>query len=42
MARVAPLTDIDLSIDEMMTHVARFKDQKSTAKSFIDTPNSRI
>lgn len=37
MARVAPLTDIDLSVDEMMRHVARFKDQKSTAKSFIDT-----
>lgn len=37
MARVAPLTDIDLTYDEMMKHVARFKEQKSTAKSFIDT-----
>ena len=37
MARVAPLTDIDLTYDEMMKHVARFKDQKSTAQSFIDT-----
>ena len=37
MARVAPLTDIDLTVDEMKKHVARFKEQKSTAKSFIDT-----
>jgi mannose-6-phosphate isomerase-like protein (cupin superfamily) len=37
MARVAPLTDIDFTYDEMMKHVARFKEQKSTAKSFIDT-----
>ena len=37
MARVAPLTDTDFTYDEMMKHVARFKEQKSTAKSFIDT-----
>ena len=37
MARVAPLTDIDFTLDEMMKHVARFKQQKSTSKSFIDT-----
>jgi mannose-6-phosphate isomerase-like protein (cupin superfamily) len=37
MARVAPLTDIDFTVDEMMKHVARFKEQKSTSKSFIDT-----
>jgi mannose-6-phosphate isomerase-like protein (cupin superfamily) len=37
MARVAPLTDIDFTVGEMMKHVARFKEQKSTSKSFIDT-----
>jgi mannose-6-phosphate isomerase-like protein (cupin superfamily) len=37
MVRVAPVTDIDFSVGEMLTHVARFKEQKSTAKSFIDT-----
>ena len=37
MAKVAPVTDIDISMEEMMKHVARFKEQKSTAKSFIDT-----
>jgi mannose-6-phosphate isomerase-like protein (cupin superfamily) len=37
MARVAPLTEIDLTVDEMMKYVARFKEQKSTSKSFIDT-----
>jgi mannose-6-phosphate isomerase-like protein (cupin superfamily) len=37
MARVAPITDIDLTVDEMLKHVARFKEQKSTSKSFIDT-----
>jgi mannose-6-phosphate isomerase-like protein (cupin superfamily) len=37
MARVAPISAIDFTADEMMTHVARFKQQKSTAKSFIDT-----
>ena len=37
MANVAPVTDLDLSVEEMSRHVARFKDQKSTAKAFIDT-----
>lgn len=37
MANVAPVTDIDIPVEEMMRHVARFKEQKSTAKSFIDT-----
>ena len=37
MAKVAPVTDIDISMEEMIKHVARFKEQKSTAKSFIDT-----
>jgi mannose-6-phosphate isomerase-like protein (cupin superfamily) len=37
MARVAPLTDIDFTVEEMTKHVARFKEQKSTSKSFIDT-----
>jgi mannose-6-phosphate isomerase-like protein (cupin superfamily) len=37
MANVAPVTDIDLSVEEMSRHVARFRDQKSTSKSFIDT-----
>ncbi len=37
MAHVAPLSDIDFTVDEMLRHVARFKEQKSTAKSFIDT-----
>ena len=37
MVRVAPLTEMDLTVDEMMKHVARFKEQKSTSKSFIDT-----
>lgn len=37
MVNVAPVTDVDFSMAEMLTHVARFKDQKSTAKSFIDT-----
>ena len=37
MVRVAPLTNIDFTVDEMMKHVAKFKEQKSTSKSFIDT-----
>ena len=37
MANVAPVTDLDVSVEEMSRHVARFKEQKSTAKSFIDT-----
>ena len=37
MARVAPVTEIDFSVEQMLQHVARFKEQKSTAKSFIDT-----
>ena len=37
MANVAPVTDIDIPVEEMLKHVARFKEQKSTSKSFIDT-----
>lgn len=37
MANVAPVTYFDIPVAEMMKHVARFKEQKSTAKSFIDT-----
>jgi len=37
MANVAPVTNLDLSVEEMSRHVARFKDQPSTAKAFIDT-----
>lgn len=37
MVKVAPVTDFDIPVAEMMKHVARFKEQKSTAKSFIDT-----
>jgi len=37
MAHLAPVTDIDFTVDEMLKYVARFKEQKSTAKSFIDT-----
>jgi mannose-6-phosphate isomerase-like protein (cupin superfamily) len=36
MANVAPVTDLDVSVEEMSRHVARFKEQKSTAKAFID------
>ena len=37
MANVAPVTDLDLSVEEMSRHVARFKEQPSSAKSLIDT-----
>lgn len=37
MVNVAPVTDVDIPVEEMIKHVARFKEQKSTAKSFIDT-----
>jgi mannose-6-phosphate isomerase-like protein (cupin superfamily) len=37
MANVAPVTDLDLSVEEMSRHVARFKEQKSTSKAFVDT-----
>lgn len=37
MPNVAPVTDIDISVEEMSRHVARFKSLKSTAKAFIDT-----
>jgi mannose-6-phosphate isomerase-like protein (cupin superfamily) len=37
MVKVAPVTTIEVSVEEMLKHVARFKEQKSTAKSFIDT-----
>ena len=37
MANIAPISDIDYSVDEMLKHVARFREQKSTDKAFIDT-----
>ena len=37
MALVAPITDIDISVEEMNKHVARFRQLKSTSKAFIDT-----
>ena len=37
MANVAPVTDLDIPVEEMKRHVARFKEQKSTAKAFIET-----
>ena len=37
MVQVAPVTNIDVSMDDMMKRVARFKEQKSSAKAFIDT-----
>jgi mannose-6-phosphate isomerase-like protein (cupin superfamily) len=37
MPNVAPVTDLDYTVEEMSRHVARFKDLKSTAKAFIDT-----
>jgi mannose-6-phosphate isomerase-like protein (cupin superfamily) len=37
MAKVAPVTDIEVSMAEMERNVARFKQQKSTTKAFIDT-----
>lgn len=37
MVEVANVSDIDFSIAEMERQVARFNDQKSSAKAFIDT-----
>jgi mannose-6-phosphate isomerase-like protein (cupin superfamily) len=37
MVEVAKVSDIDFSVEEMERQVARFKDQKSSAKAFIDT-----
>jgi mannose-6-phosphate isomerase-like protein (cupin superfamily) len=37
MVKVAQTSDIDYSVSDMENHVARFKDQKSSAKAFIDT-----
>lgn len=37
MVKVATTSDIDFSVDEMESHVARFKEQKSSATAFIDT-----
>ena len=37
MAKTAQISDIDYSIAEMETRVARFKAQKSSDKAFIDT-----
>jgi mannose-6-phosphate isomerase-like protein (cupin superfamily) len=37
MIKTAQVSEIDISEQEMLQRVARFKDLKSTAKSFIDT-----
>jgi hypothetical protein len=37
MVKVAVPSDIDYTVDEMERCVARFKDQKSSHKAFIDT-----
>jgi mannose-6-phosphate isomerase-like protein (cupin superfamily) len=37
MVNVAPVTDFDIPVGEMLKHVVRFKEQKSTDKAFIDT-----
>ena len=37
MPNIAPVTDLDYTVEEMSRHVARFKGLKSTAKAFIDT-----
>ncbi len=37
MVQTAPVTDLDFTEAEMASHVARFRDIPSTAKSFIDT-----
>lgn len=35
--KTAAVSDIDFTVQEMEQHVARWKDQKSSAKAFIDT-----
>lgn len=37
MVDTAPITALDFSVDEMEAQVARFKQQKSSDKAFIDT-----
>ncbi len=37
MVETAQISDIDYSVGDMEQHVARFKDQKSSSKAFIDT-----
>lgn len=37
MVEVATVSDIDFTVEEMERNVARFKDQKSSDKAFIDT-----
>jgi mannose-6-phosphate isomerase-like protein (cupin superfamily) len=37
MVQVAQVSDIDMSVEEMSAHVARFRQLTSTSKSFIDT-----
>lgn len=37
MVETAEISNLDFSVEEMEHHVARFKDQKSSAKAFIDT-----
>ena len=37
MVQTADVTDIDISVEEMERHVARFADQKSSHQAFLDT-----
>jgi hypothetical protein len=37
MVQYAEITDLDFTVEEMERNVARFKDQKSSDKAFIDT-----
>ncbi len=37
MVKVADVSDLDFSVAEMERNVARFRDQRSSAKAFIDT-----
>ena len=37
MVQTAAITDLDFTVEEMEAHVARFKDQKSSAMAFLDT-----
>jgi mannose-6-phosphate isomerase-like protein (cupin superfamily) len=37
MVRVAEVSDIEYTVEAMESHVARFKDQKSSDKAFVDT-----
>lgn len=37
MVQTAAVSDIDFTVEEIEAHVARFKDQKSSARAFLDT-----